>query len=175
LQKLVGIFEDVTQPVALSAQSLGGKLRSHLDAGHGAVFRHKANLVNSNAGFARKRRLQLFGQSAGLRGACGESTHKAGKLSLVQVACKMDAGDARSDQQLRETALGGRGAEGNTIKQDLIAGGSQQQAGVSAFVEREAQFLPGGLKLTHGTHVAEFVEAGKLEQDIQAANESARG
>src|SRR5262249_35862306 len=52
---------------------------------------------------------------------------------------------------------------------------AEQQTGPAGLVERGAQFFPSGLELSRGAHVAEFVEPGKLQQDVEAANKLARG
>jgi hypothetical protein len=48
LEELVGIFEKVLKLVALRAESLRRKLRGHLDACYGGIFRHVANFVDLN-------------------------------------------------------------------------------------------------------------------------------
>ena len=87
----------------------------------------------------------------------------------------MNAGDTRSNEQLCKATLRSRCAQWNAIEQNLVAGCTKEQARVAAFIKRKAQFLPRRFKLTHGAHMAEFVQPRKLEQDVQAAYERAGG
>jgi hypothetical protein len=62
LQKLVRIFEEIFEFVAVRAQHFLRQLRRHLDSRHRRIFRHVPNLVHLDAGFSRQRGLQLFGE-----------------------------------------------------------------------------------------------------------------
>jgi len=83
----------------------------------------------------------------------------------------MNAGDSRSNQQLREAALARGRAQRHAIQQNLRAGRSEQHAASSAFIQRAAQFLPRGFKLRRRAHVAELIQACEFQQNIQAAYE----
>jgi hypothetical protein len=70
----------------------------------------------------------------------------------------MNAGDAGSDQELRETFLARRSAQRHAVQQNLIAGGAKQKSAAAALVESAAQFFPSGLKLRRGSHVTKFIK-----------------
>jgi len=52
LQQLVGILEKILEFVTLCTEGLYGELGSHLDASHGRIFRHIADLIDLDARFA---------------------------------------------------------------------------------------------------------------------------
>jgi hypothetical protein len=84
LQQLVRIFEEILEFVAVRAQHFLRQLRRHLDSRHGRIFRHVANLIHLDAGFSRKRGLQLFRQRRRLRIPARKSAHKSRELRLCQ-------------------------------------------------------------------------------------------
>jgi hypothetical protein len=49
LQQLVGILEKILEFVTLRTEGLYRELGSHLDAGHGRIFRHIADLIDLDA------------------------------------------------------------------------------------------------------------------------------
>ena len=147
------------------------KLRGNLDSSHGRIFRDITNLVHLDAGFTGERGFQLFGKRGWFGIPAGERTHKARQLRLGQSRREMNAGDAGRNQQRREAALARCRSQRDAIQQNLGARCSQQHAASTAFIERAAQFLPGGLKLRGRAHVAELVQAREFQQDVQAAYE----
>jgi hypothetical protein len=175
LQHFLRIFEEIAVLVALCAKHLGCELRGYLNSSNGTVFRHESNLIDLDGGFAGQRGFQLLPQRAGLGIAARKCAHKAGKLRLRGIWCEMDAGDAGSSQQLREAFFRGSRSQRHAVQQDLVSGGTEQQTSLSAFIERGAQFFPRSLKLSHGAHMTEFVQARKLQQDVQAADECPSG
>jgi hypothetical protein len=66
----------------LSAESLRGKLRGHLDSRHGGIFRDIANLVDLDARFTGERGFQLFRERGRLGVAAWKTAYEAGKLWL---------------------------------------------------------------------------------------------
>jgi len=62
LQHFVGVFEEIFELISGCAQYFLGELRRHFDARDRRVFRHVANLIHLDAGFAGERRFQLFCQ-----------------------------------------------------------------------------------------------------------------
>jgi hypothetical protein len=92
------------------AQRFRRELRGNLDSSHGGVFRDIANLVDLDAGFAGQRVLQLLSERRRLGVSAGECAHKTRQLRLRQGRCEMNAGDAGSNQQLREAAFARRGS-----------------------------------------------------------------
>jgi hypothetical protein len=76
---------------------------------------------------------------------------------------------------LGKAALGGSRFNGHPIEQKLRAGGAQQQAGFIGNGNRRVQFAPGGVELLGCTRMIEAIEPRIFEQNIKAANESARG
>jgi hypothetical protein len=141
------------------------------DTRHGLIFRHKPDLIDFYAGIPGQSSFQLFGQSASFGAAGWERPHKPRELCLGGVWSEVNAGNPRPCQELRETSLSGCRTQWHSIEQDLIARSPEQQPGVPAFVERNPQFFPGSLKLRRSSHVAKFVQARKLQQNVQGANE----
>jgi hypothetical protein len=84
LQQLVGILKEIFEFVALRTQHFLRQLRRDLDARHGRIFRHVANLIHLDAGFSRQRGLQLFRQRRRLRISARERAYKPRKLRLRQ-------------------------------------------------------------------------------------------
>ena len=111
------ILEEIAVFVALSAKHFGGELRGHFDSRDGTVFRHEANFVDLDAGFPGERRLQLLGQRARLGISAGKSAHKSRKMSLCGIWCEVNAGDPRTDQQLRETFFRRGSPEWHAVEQ----------------------------------------------------------
>ena len=63
--------------------------------------------------------------------------------------------------------------QGNTIQQQLRTRGAQQQTRFASRRNRPAQLFPRGVNLFHRSRVIVTVQAGKLQQDVQAANKCA--
>jgi hypothetical protein len=57
LQKLVGIFEEILELIALGAESFRGELCSYFDPRNGRIFGNVTNLVDLDAGFTGERGL----------------------------------------------------------------------------------------------------------------------
>jgi hypothetical protein len=91
-------------------------------------------------------------------------------LCLRGVGREVNAGNPRRRQELRETPLSGCRTQWHSIEQDLIARSPKQQPSVPAFIERSPQFFPCSLKLRGRSHVPKFVQARKLQQNVQGAN-----
>jgi hypothetical protein len=119
LQQFIGIFKNVAKFVAAGAQRLGRQLRRHLDAGHGTVFRNKANLIDPDARLPRQRGLQLFRQLVGFCVAAWKRAHKTRKLWLRQIFREVNAGDSGRCQQLRKTPFARRRSQRHAVQQDL--------------------------------------------------------
>jgi hypothetical protein len=96
LQELVWILEEIPEFVALGAESLGSKLRGHLDSRHGGIFRNVANLVDLDTRFTGERGFQLFCERGGLCVSAGKSAHESRELGLRQSRGKVDAGNPRA-------------------------------------------------------------------------------
>jgi hypothetical protein len=173
LQQLIWIFKNVPHLVAGRAQRFRGQLRRDLQSGNRSIFCDKSNFVDTYSGLARQRRFQLLRERTRLGIAARECTDKSRKLPLLQVWRKMNTRNAGSGEQEGETALTSRRTERYAIQKDLRSRCSQQQASVPAFIERRPQLFPGGFKLCHRAHMAEFIQPCKLQQNIQAANERA--
>jgi hypothetical protein len=62
LQKFVGIFQKVPEPIALRSKNFCGQLRRHLYAGDGRILRNVTDLIHLDAGLPSQRGLELFGE-----------------------------------------------------------------------------------------------------------------
>jgi len=119
LQEFIGIFEKISQLVALRTQSLGGKLGRDLYSGNGRVFRHIANFVYLNGGFSGERAFELLRKRSRFGIAGRKGAYEPGKLRLGEIRSKMNTGDAGCRKQLGKAAFRGSRSERNTVQQDL--------------------------------------------------------
>jgi hypothetical protein len=126
LEEFIGVFKEIFELVALSAESLRSKLRGHLDPRHGRILRDVANLVDLDTRFARERGFQLFGERGRFGVAAGKTAYEAGKLWLCQIGREVNAGNTGACQKLRKTFFSSGCAEWHTVEQNLIPRGSQQ-------------------------------------------------
>jgi hypothetical protein len=173
LQQFVGVFKNVPELVAGGAQNFGRQLRRNLDARNRSVFCDESNFIDLDGRFSGQRGLQLLRQRTRLGVSAGKRANEPGELSLLEIGREVNTGDPGGCQQLRKTAFARCGTQRHAVQQNLVAGSSQQKSGVPALIEGLPQFLPGGLKLSRGSHVSKFVQARKLQQNVQASNEPA--
>ena len=153
----------------MRAQHLGSQVRRNLDSRHRTVFRDETNFVDLNARIPGQRSFQLFRERTRLGIAVRKSANKPRELWLAEIWCEVNAGNSRSDQQLRETFFGRRCAQRHSIQQYLVPRGAQQQSRIRAFLQRRAQFFPRRLERRHRSHMSEFIQTCKLQQNVQAA------
>ena len=85
----------------------------------------------------------------------------------------MDAGNSGRREGLRKTFFASRRAERHAIQQNLMPRSAEQQTAATAFIERSAQLFPSGFKLRGRTRMPKLIKAGKLQQNVQAANKCA--
>jgi len=117
-----------------------------------------------HVGVAIERGFQLFRQLRGLRiGSRRETANEACEARLGNLGREMDAGDPRSRKHAGKTLLGGGRIKRRAVEQQLIARGSQQQAGLIIGADRRAQFAPGSFVLSRCARVPEIIHPGKLE------------
>jgi hypothetical protein len=94
LQHFVRVFKEVSEFVARRSEHLLRQLRRHLDSRHRGIFGHVANLIHSDAGFARQRGFQLFRQRRRLGISARKSAHKSRELRLGHGGGKVNAGNS---------------------------------------------------------------------------------
>jgi hypothetical protein len=87
----------------------------------------------------------------------------------------MQAGDFRAGEHLRETAFGGSGFEWNAVQQELRATGAQQQAALAAGRQGGVQLFANDIELCGATGVLHPIQAGELQQHVEAADKGAGG
>jgi hypothetical protein len=107
--------------------------------------------------------------------AGGKGAHEAADLFFRNRSEKLDAGQTRRGEQLRELLFRGRSFQGHAIQQQLRIRRSEQQARVRPHGDGGAQLLPCDLELFDGPGMLVAVQASKLQQDVQASYESASG
>jgi hypothetical protein len=95
-------------------------------------------------------------------------------MSLGASWREVNAGDAGTGKQVRETFFRCAAAQRHTVQQQLRPRSAEQQTRFAAIIQRRAQLFPRGFELPCGTHVSKFVEPRKLQQDVQAANKRPR-
>jgi len=174
LQHLVRIFEEVSEFVALRPEHLCRQLRGNLDACHGRIFRHVADLIDLDAGLSRQRGFQLFGERRSFRVSARERAHKSRELRLRECRSKVNAGDPRRSQKLREASFSRRRTQRHAIQQDLRSRSAQQHTAAAAVIQRPAQFFPRGFELLRRLRVAELVQPRELQKNVQAADKRPR-
>jgi hypothetical protein len=119
LQHLVGVFEEISEFVAGRAEHLLRELRRHLDSRYGRIFRHVANLIYPDASVATQRGLELLGKGRRLGISAGESAHESRELRLRHCQRKVNAGNTRRSQQMREAAFARRRSQRHAVQQNL--------------------------------------------------------
>lgn len=87
----------------------------------------------------------------------------------------MDAGDPGAGEHPSEAFFRGCGIQWSPVEQKLVAGNSDQQAGVVVGTDCRPQLTPGGLVLASGARVAKIIHPRKLQQNVEAAHKSAGG
>src|SRR5713226_4955857 len=148
-------------------ESFRRELRGHFDSSNGRIFRDIADLVDLDARFSGERGLELFSERRRLGVAAGKSADEACELRLSQIGREVDAGDTRSNQQLREAAFASRGTQGHTVEQNLVSRSAKEDAAPSALLKRTAQLFPRGLELGRRASVAKLIEPREFQQNIQ--------
>jgi hypothetical protein len=121
LQHFVRVFKEVSEFVTRRAEYFLRKLRRHLDPCHRRIFRNIANFVYLDAGLPRQRGFQLLGKGRRLGVSTWEGAHKSRELRLCEIRRKMNAGNSRGDQHLRETSFARRRSQRHSIQQDLVS------------------------------------------------------
>jgi hypothetical protein len=163
LQELVRVFEEILKLFALCAESFRCQLRGHLDSRHGRIFRDIANFVDLDARFTGECGFQLFCERGRLGIAARKSAHEPRELWLCQSRRKVDAGNSRAHQHLREAFFTGGCPQGHAIQQNLIPRSAKQEPAPAALIERTPELFPRSLKLRRRSHVAKFVKACELQ------------
>jgi hypothetical protein len=174
LQQFLRVTEPVLHRIGVSAQGLRGEQTRRQGVALGGVFRHETNFVDSNV-CAGQSCFQLLGQDRRLRILRGESAHQAFEIFLRDARSELNAGEAGGRKQLSKAALGGSRFDGHAVEQELRTGGAQQQAGFIGYGNRRVQFIPGGIELLGRTGMVKAVEPRIFEQNVEAADEGARG
>jgi len=123
LQELIGVFEEIPELVALGAEGLRSKLRGHLNASHGRIFRDITNLVYLDARFTRQRGFQLLRERGGLCVTAWKRADESGELGLRQSRREVNAGNPRAHEHLRKTFFTGGCAERHAVQQYLVSRG----------------------------------------------------
>src|SRR2546426_200064 len=170
LQHLVWVFEEVSEFVALRPEHFCRQLCGNLDACHRRIFRHVADLIDLDAGLSRQRGFQLFGERRSFRVSARERAHKSRKLRLCECRSKVNAGDPRRSQKLREASFSRRRTQRHAIQQDLRSRSAQQHTAAAAVIQRPAQFFPRSFELLRRLRVAELVQPRELQKNVQAAD-----
>ena len=86
----------------------------------------------------------------------------------------MHAADARGGKQFCKLLFRGSAFQGYAVEQQLRARSGKEQTRICAVWNRRAQFLPGAIELLDRPDMVEPVQTGKLQEDVQASDESPR-
>ena len=174
LQHLIGVFEEIFEFVACRAEHLLRELRRHLDSRHGRIFRYVADLIHLDAGVATQRGLELLGKGRRLRISAWESAHESRELRLRHCGRKVNAGNTRRSQQMREASFARRRPQRHAVQQNLRPRSAQQHTAPAAVLQRVAQFFPRGFKLLRSLCVAKLIQPRKFQKNVQAADKRPR-
>jgi hypothetical protein len=176
LQQFLRIIQPVLELSFAAAQGLRSQRGDNLVPRVGGVFAHKSHFVDLDPRIALQRAAQLVDQRLGAAGcaAGGKGAHKLRQTGLRAGGREMDAGDSGIGEEARKAAFRRRGFQRHSVDVELSARGPQQQAGFPRDLQRGAEFLPGGFELRGRPRMTEFIQAGKLQQNVQTVYEPAR-
>jgi hypothetical protein len=137
------------------------------------VLGHVAHLVDLYPLGILERAPELIGQDRGFDIAGRKRLYESGQFLLGCVGEKVNAGEARGRQELREAALRRAGFDGRPVQDELRAGCAKDQSGLVAFENGSAEIGPGAPELLGRARVVEAVQADELQQDIETADKRA--
>src|SRR5262249_25645123 len=107
---------------------------------------------------------------------CLARRKRCGKTSEL-FAChrreKLNTGKAGGGEKLRELFFGGSAFKRHAIQKQLRSAGAEEQAVFGTRGDRHSQLVPSCVHLLDGANVVVAVEACKLQQNVEAANECA--
>src|SRR5579884_925949 len=172
-EQLLRIVEPPFKLILVGSKRGGGKLRGHIGVFQAGIGGDKTDFIDSDAVHPGEPRLQLLRQFRGLRFPGGKGAREARQLFLSDRRKKLNACQARCGEQLGKLFFRRRAFERNSIQQELRARRSEQESCVRSLQNGGLQLLPGSLKLLHSATVLVAVEAGELQQNIEAAHERA--
>ena len=106
----------------LRTQGLSGDLSRDADLAGRGIGGHKAHFIDLDGtiGIVPQGLAHLGGHILRLGSAGGKCLHQAGEIFLGNSLREMDAGQARSVQELGKAALGLTGFERRAIQQQLV-------------------------------------------------------
>ena len=155
------------------AQRSGGELRGHAGVFQSCVGGDETNFVDAHSARAGQGFFQLQSELGGLGFAGGKGLREAAQFVQRNDGKELHAGDARGGKQLRELFFRGRTFERHAVEQQLRSGGAEEQTGFGTGRNGSLQFAPGHVQMLNGAGMVVAVEARKLQQNVEAANEGA--
>lgn len=168
MEKFLRVIQPIFELAFGPAEGLGSQGGDNLVSRVGGVLTDKSHLIDLDSWVAFERGAQLIHERLGT--ACGTAggkrAHKPGQAGLRAGGGEMDAGDSGVGEETRKTAFRRRGLQWHAIDMELGARGPEQQPGFTGNFQSGAKFFPGGLELGGGPRMTEFIQAGKLQQDV---------
>ena len=174
LQKFLRIVKPLLE---FRAQRLGRNLGCNADLAGRRIGRDKSYFVDADRSCLAvpEGALDLFDHVLGPGSAHGECPHQLDKFVLGDLVRKMDAGQTRRGQQLREAALRLPRLQRNSVQQQLVFRDAQQERPVRSLGQTVLQFFPGDCELAFGAFVVEPIEADVLHQYVQTVDKRPGG
>jgi hypothetical protein len=171
----VRVVQQISELVLILAERCDRQLRGHAGFFQPRIRGHKANLIDADSLRASERGLQLQRQLSWFGLAGGKGVHESAKLFFRDGSEKLHTCEPCGGEQQCELLFCGRPFQRHTIQQQLRMRRSKQKPRVRPQGDSRAQLLPGGLELFDSPGVLVAVQAGKLQEDIQASYEGASG
>ena len=167
------VVHQVGELVLILTEGSDRQLCGHAGFLQPRVRGYEANFIDADSLRARERGLQLQCQLRGFGFAGGKGVHEPANLFFRYGSEKLYAGQAGGAEQLRELLFRGRSFQGHAIQQKLRIRRPQQQAALRPKRDSCPQLLPSDLELFFGPGMLVPVQAGKLQENVQASYESA--
>ena len=152
LNHFFGAAEPFLDAVSVRAESFGSESGGYARVGKSGVFRDEADFIDADAGIAPIGEMdsEAIGEGSGLRARLHEALHEIGELFAFDAREKTDAGYPGGVEEIRETAFGGAGFQGDAIEEQLGTGGAEEQATWPGGVHGSQEFGPSGIELADG-------------------------
>ena len=139
------------------------------------VCGYEANLIGADSLSSRQRNFQLLGELRRLGFSGGKRQSESREFFLGHRGEELNASQPCRGQQLRELLFSGGAFQGHAVQQELGTRGSQEEAAIRPRRDSGMQLVKSNPKLFDGAGMFVAVQAGVLQQDVQASYEGASG
>jgi hypothetical protein len=173
LQQLLRVIQPFLE---FRAERLGGDLRGDGNFAGGGIGGNEFHFINANRRFlgVAQGLLDLLDQVLGLRSAHGKSAHQAREVVARDLRGEMNAGQARHGEQVSKAALGLPRLQRNAVEKKLVVGNPEQESTIAGLGQRLLELFPRGFELSLCALMADAVQTGVLDQNIETVDKGAR-